>query len=94
MSSRFATTYRRKIKYWVGMFRIIIFFSLICSMIQCSPVALRANPRNLLFRFTTGQIQHPEGVCSAGTFGGKHVQNSDPSPKTKCADSTRGVQLS
>ena len=65
MSSRFAATYRQKIKYSVRVFRIIIFFSFICSMIQCIPVALRMNARNLLFRYATEQIQYPDGVCSA-----------------------------
>jgi hypothetical protein len=44
------------------MFRtIFIFFSLTCSMIQCIPLALHVNPRNLLFRYATKQIQRPEG---------------------------------
>jgi hypothetical protein len=67
------------------MFRIIIFLPLIFNMIQCIPVALRTNPRNLLFRFATEQIQPPEGVCSAVYFWGQHVQTAltDPSPKTR-----------
>jgi hypothetical protein len=52
------------------MFRIIIFFPLICRMIECILVALRTSPRNLLFRFATEQIQHPDGVCSAVYFWG------------------------
>jgi hypothetical protein len=51
------------------MFRTIIFFSSI-SMIQCIPVALRMNPRNLLFRYASEQIQHPDGVRFAVYFWG------------------------
>lgn len=39
------------------MFRtIFIFFSLTCSMIQCTPVALHMNPLNLLFRYAAKRI--------------------------------------
>jgi len=33
-------------------------------MIQCIPVALGTNPRNLVFRYATKQIQCPEGAGS------------------------------
>ena len=36
---------------------------------SCVPVALRMNPRNLLFRYASEQIQHPDAVCSAVYLG-------------------------
>lgn len=44
-------------------------------MIQCTPVALRTNPRNLLFRFATEHLQHPEAVSSAVYFWGAAPTN-------------------
>ncbi len=63
-SSRFPT-YRRKAKARVVMFRsIFIFFSLTCSMIQCIPVSLHMNPRNVLFSIRCKEDPAPEGAGS------------------------------
>jgi hypothetical protein len=66
------------------MFRtIFIFFSLTCSLIQCIPVALHMNPRNLLFRYAGKQIQRPEVPVPSCSFGAALTNRRPKAPRMR-----------